>query len=108
MTNHTQSTVLGRRQSGICSVTSGVAQGSVLGPLLFPIYLPLSMTSPTISLRKFAFFADDCTIYLELSSATSPQQLQADVNSLSLRAYKWQMHSIVANVIVCILPIAHL
>ena len=63
---------------------------------------------PTISLRKFAFFADDCTIYLELSSATSPQQLQADLNSLSLRAYKWQMHSVVANVIVCILPIAHL
>ena len=73
-----------------------------------PIYLPVSTTSPTISLRKFAFFADDCTIYLELSSATSPQQLQTDLNSLSLRAYKWQMHSIVANVIVCILPIAHL
>lgn len=92
LTNHTQSTVLGRRQSGICIITSGVAQGYVLSPLLFPIYLPLSMTSPTISLRKFAFFADDCTIDLELSSATSPQQLQAHLNSLSLWASKWQMH----------------
>lgn len=90
--SHTvQSTVVGGCQSGISSVASGVAQGSVLDLLLFLIYindLPFNISS------QIRLFADYCIIYLELSSATSPQQLQSDLDSLSLWAAKWQMQQV--------------
>ena len=69
-------------------------QGSVLGPLLFLIYIkwPSSIIPDNIS-SQIDMFADDCIIYhVGLSSSKSPELLQSDLDSLSSWPDKWQMH----------------
>ena len=89
LSDRTQTTVVRGCQSEVCSVTSGVPQGSVLRSLPFLIYkndLPDNISS------QIRLFADDCIIYLGLSSSKSPELLQSDLDSLSSWAEKWQMH----------------
>ena len=66
------------------NVTCGVPQGSVLGPLLFLIYIN---DIPSAS-SKFAFylFADDTSIYFESGNL---EQLQKVVNSELKHIKKW-------------------
>ena len=71
-------------QDGVSSspvmVTSGVPQGSVLGPILFLIYindLPEYIKYSTIRL-----FADDCILYQPIKSFNESILLQEDINSL--------------------------
>ena len=62
------------------SVTSGVPQGSVLGPVLFLLYindLPNSLTS------KVRLFADDAIVYSEINSISDSQILQHDLDKLT-------------------------
>ena len=62
-------------------VSSGVPQGSVLGPLLFNLFindLPL-VTSSTCLL-----FADDTLLYRPIKSPNDEQQLQHDINQIQL------------------------
>ena len=57
------SVVVGGEESDSVPVCSGVPQGSVLGPILFLIYindLPDTMTS------KVRLFADDMALYLTI------------------------------------------
>lgn len=70
------------------SVNSRVPQGSVLGPLLFCIYvngLPNSICS------KIRLFADDCVIYRRIVSTDDSLTLQRDLYSLSSWCEKWQL-----------------
>lgn len=74
--------------SSFASVTSGVPQGSVLGPLLFLIYindLPTQVSS-TIKL-----FADDCVIYRIISNSCDRTALQTDLDSISRWCSDWLM-----------------
>ena len=78
---------------GSCSdwsrVTSGTPQGTVLGPLLFLLYINgiTECISSTVKL-----FADDTKIYREISDPmTDCQILQDDFNNLSEWARKWQL-----------------
>jgi len=72
--------------NGSCSdwkpVTSGVPQGSVLGPLLFVIYINDICSSVSSCLFKFA---DDVKLYRLISNLTDIQLLQKDIDSL----YEW-------------------
>ena len=84
-TNCTQSRVFGGCQSGILLLASPRICSS---PPTLPFYindLPDDISS------QIRVFADDCIIYLELSSAKSPEQHQSDLDSLSVWAGKWQM-----------------
>ena len=59
--------------------TSGVPQGSVLGPRLFTIYvsdLPSQLTSHCL------LYADDLKIWREVQSAQDPEELQLDLDRL--------------------------
>lgn len=80
LSNRSQMVVINGAQSGILPVTSGVPQGSVLGPLLFLIFindLPQSLVSvvPLI-------FADDTKCIQSVYSSFDEASLQKDLNSL--------------------------
>ena len=84
LTSRTQSVMIEGHRSREDYVESGVPQGTVLGPLLFLIFvsdLP-SVVHPHTALR---LFADDCVIYRSISSLVDQLQLQSDLNAL----YRW-------------------
>ena len=70
------------------SVKSGVPQGTVLGPLLFLIYLNDIAESASTTLR---LFADDCPLYRVIKLEANTSQLQCDLDHLSQWAQTWQM-----------------
>ena len=61
-------------------VTSGVPQGSVVGPLLFLLYVRTKST--------FRLFADDCVIYRKIMT-NDVEKLQVDL--VRLGSGQWKM-----------------
>ena len=83
-----QKVVLGGDASDWVRVQSGVPQGTVLGPLLFLLYindLPDQITS-TVRL-----FADDCVIYRTVSNDADADLLQRDLDRLCSWEQTWCM-----------------
>jgi len=60
-------------------VTSGVPQGSVLGPLLFLAYVNDILRNMESTIR---LFADDCVIYRKIINSPDMEKLQKDLDSL--------------------------
>ena len=88
LSNRSQTVVLNNASSDPTKVLSGVPQGSVLGPLLFLLYindLPRHVSS------KVKLYADDTLLYRVINTPNDISILQADLNSLSQWAQKWQM-----------------
>ena len=95
--DRTQRVVIRGTASEQFKVTSGVPQGSVLGPILFLIFindLPLEIISP------LSLFADDTKIFTRIISEMSKthpranygsEVLQKDLNSIMEWANKWKM-----------------
>ena len=77
-------------------MTSGVPKGTVLGPLLFLIYI--NNIVEDIS-SKTKLFADDCLLYRVITSVQDATALQKDLDTLAQWAFKWQMSSTLANVL---------
>ena len=88
--NRTMKVVVHNSSSYSVNVTSGVPQGSVLGPLLFLIYIN-HVTSGLLS--KFVLFADDLKLYLatpfQKTLVLGDNLLQNDVNVLLHRSQSW-------------------
>ena len=81
LTNRTQVTAVGNIYSSAKSVHIGVPQGSVLGPLLFIIYvndLPSCIKHCNVSL-----YADDTVIYFSSDISVVEDKLNNDLASLS-------------------------
>ncbi len=86
--DRTQSVVVNGKTSGTIPVSSGVPQGSVLGPILFLVYindLPEHVQS-TVRL-----FADDTAIYITLDTEGQSKVLQNDLENLEKWENKWDM-----------------
>ena len=61
------------------NVVSGVPQGSVLGPILFLIYVN---DIPSVVDSHLLLFADDIKLYRRIQSENDTVQLQEDINNL--------------------------
>ncbi|MEL7079500.1 MAG: reverse transcriptase family protein, partial [Cyanobacteria bacterium J06582_2] len=69
-------------------VESGVPQGSVLGPLLFSIYMNDIIETIDSEIR---LFADDCVVYRSIKNVQDAKLLQKDIQTLENWANKWEM-----------------
>ena len=99
LSNRKQRVSVNGALSDITDVTSGVPQGSVLGPVFFLLYINGNIKS---SIR---LFADNSIIYRKISSKTDHEILQTDLNQLQTWSDKWQMEF---NVSKCVhLPITN-
>ena len=88
LSNRSQIVILNNASSEPTEVLSGVPQGSVLGPLLFLLYindLPRHVSS------KVNLYADDTLLYRIINTPNDISILQEDLDSLSQWAHKWQM-----------------
>ena len=81
ISNRTQKVVIDGEFSPSIPVTSGVPQGTVLGPLMFLLYIndigELIDNSTSIKL-----FADDCLLFRPIQAEQDQVQLQSDLNKL--------------------------
>jgi len=80
--------VLNDCKSSWSKVLSGIPQGSVLGPLLYVIYvndLPVHVNNP------IQLFADDTKVYARVVNIDDCYQLQSDLKELESWSQKWQI-----------------
>ena len=91
--NRRQRVVLGTSYSEWAPVTSGVPQGSVLGPLLFNLFIDDldDALHPDVTIKKFA---DDTKLYIVYSrdvSALAAQKMQTSLNAVMAWCDRWLM-----------------
>ena len=63
-------------------INSGVPQGSILGPVLFLLFV--HDLPDSVKARNIAMFADDAKIYKKIKSQEDAKSLQSDVNQLHI------------------------
>ena len=88
LTDRRQRVVADGEVSNWKSVLSGVHKGSVLGPILFLIYINDLDYSITSNVLKFA---DDTKLFRKVNTDGNKQHLQNDLDRLVKWSEKWQM-----------------
>jgi hypothetical protein len=88
LSNRKQRVVINGTASDWAPVTSGVPQGSVLGPVLFIIYI----NDIDVGLNNFiSKFADDTKIGNSIITDHDRISLQEDLNKISEWSHRWEM-----------------
>ena len=77
-----QQVLVNRKLSTPSNVKSGVPQGSILGPLLFVLFIN-DMQTVVSEHTNIALYADDTKILRHIKSPTDHDILQSDINALS-------------------------
>jgi hypothetical protein len=88
LTNRQQRVVLDGTPSSYLPVHSGVPQGTVLGPVLFLLFINDIADNIKSNIR---LFADDCLLYRTITNENDHQMLQADLDRLISWSDTWQM-----------------
>lgn len=88
--NRNQYVQVGEKQSGCLPVTSGVPQGSVLGPLLFLVYINdiVNVISTPVQIR---LFADDCVLFRDVTCISDQCDLNTNLGNVSKWCEQWGM-----------------
>ena len=84
--DRTQAVVIGGVTSSCKSVTSGVPQGSILGPTLFVLFLN-DITNGINDKTNILMYADDTKIWREINNEADHHLLQKDIDYL----YDWAL-----------------
>ena len=79
LSNRSQCVSVNNCLSSFLSVISGVPQGSILGPLLFLIFIN---DLPSTIISQSLIFADDTKCFQKINTVSDIQQLQNDLDSL--------------------------
>ena len=88
LTGRKQRVVIEGEVSEWSEVKSGIPQGSVLGPILFVIFIN---DLPEAVRSTCRIFADDTKVYRNVTSAEGPVSLQTDLDSLVEWSDLWQL-----------------
>jgi len=77
-----------RRSRDSASVLSGISQGSILGPILFTIYINDLPDSLNVDSNIY-LFADNAKLFRLISSSQDSISLQEDINKLTHSTDEW-------------------
>ena len=84
-----QRVLLNGKSSQWASISAGVPQGSVLGPLFFLVYINDLVENVDSDVKMFT---DDTSLFSVVrDEATTPQQLNRDLERVRLWAWRWKM-----------------
>ena len=86
LTGRSQTVKVNNDESPPAPVISGIPQGSVLGPLLFVLYIN---DLPDIVNSKVYLFADDTKLMRKVTSEDDARALQRDLDELEAWSKKW-------------------
>ena len=74
--------VIDGQSSGELAVTSGVPQGSILGPLLFSVFMNSIFETALSCNSKLALYADDMVLYKPMNNPVDLLVLQNDIEAI--------------------------
>ena len=87
--NRNQRVILNGLESTWRETYAGVPQGSVLGPLLFLVYIN---DLPDDILSEMRLFADDSSLFTVVNGIDDTQvKIEKDLSSINTWAYQWKM-----------------
>ena len=83
LTDRSQKVIVNGESSDPIHVLSGVPQGSVLGPLLFLVYIDGVMDLPLSEVSQLVLHADDILLYRPIKCQSDFSALQHEINTIN-------------------------